>query len=266
MSTLYYPQLETGGLSQFPLRKQTAQRTIINRTVGSGTVKMADPEAAWTSWDLAYRGLTDTEITNLENLFVDCEGRLREFVFLDPVGNLLQWTEDISNPAWVAGLHLTGEVEDPQGGSAAWRLTNGAQGAQAVTQVVSAPGWYRYAFSISARSSSASSVGLRLGSGSQTVAVTRPLSSDWQRISVSGLLTRDGEEVSCAIEVPGGSAVDVYGPQLDPQSDASEYRRNNDASGVCRARFDQDEFERVSHGIDNNATRVRVISVREALR
>ena len=37
----------------------------MNRTPGNSVVKMADPEAGSTRWELAYEGLTDDEISSL---------------------------------------------------------------------------------------------------------------------------------------------------------------------------------------------------------
>ena len=261
MSTYLFPQLATGSVAQFPARKHVLQRTAANMSPGGSVVKMADPEAGGCSWDLSYTGLTDAEIEAFETLFQDCEGRLRDFLFLDPLGNLLNWTEDFSKPVWQTGMQVIGGQEDPAGGTGAARVTNAAQAVQSITQTVDAPGTYRYTFSVSVRSLSAATVGLRLQNATGSVAVTRPVSNEWQRITVSGEL-QGGDDIAIAIEIPGAGAVDFYGPQLEPQSDASGYRQTTDSSGVYRARFDQDEFQQVTHGPDDHSLRLRVREVR----
>jgi hypothetical protein len=104
------------------------QRTLVNTSPGGSFVKMADPEAGGCVWDLSFTGLTDAEIAAFESLFQACEGRLRDFLFLDPLGNLLNWTEDLSKSVWQTGMQVVGGQEDPAGGTAAARVTNAAQG------------------------------------------------------------------------------------------------------------------------------------------
>ena len=261
MSTLLFPQLATGSVAQFPARKHVMQRTAVNSSPGGSIVKMADPEAGGCFWNLSYTGLTDAEIAAFETLFGECEGRLRDFLFLDPVGNLLKWTEDLSRPVWQTGMQVVGGHEDPVGDTGAARLTNAAQAAQSITQTVDAPGSFRYTFSVWVRSLSASTVGMRLHNATGSIAVIRPVASEWQRITLSGEL-QGGDDIAVAIEIPGACAVDIFGPQLEPQSDASGYRRTTDSSGVYRARFDQDEFEQVTHGPDDHAVSLRVREVR----
>jgi hypothetical protein len=253
----------TGSMSQFPARKQVSQRTITNRSQGDRAVKMADPEAAMSRWTLSYSGLTDTEIEKLHELFVACEGRLQDFIWIDPFGNMLRWTEDFSKPVWQSSLQTAAEIDDPEGGARAWRVTNAAQAGQALTQSVDAPGWFQYSFSLWARSSSTDTVDLKLFNSDGFIATKRAVSSDWERITVSGQIAGTAEEIRCALEVPAACAVDVYGPQLDAQRDASGYRKNTNSSGVLTARFDQDEFEYVSHGQNNHATEIRVVTARK---
>ena len=39
------------------------------------------------------------------------------------------------------------------------------------------------------------------------------------------------EEIRCCIEVPAACAVDVFGPQLEAQADASGYRKTHETGG-----------------------------------
>lgn len=262
MSTLYFPQLATGALSQFPSRKDVLERTVINRTPGNCAVKMADPEAGHKRWDLSFSGLTGEEAGRLEDLFTACEGRLRTFVFLDPFGNLLRHTGDLANAVWESSMMTAPDVADPDGGAAAWRITNAAQAAQPFAQTVDAPGWYRYAFSVWVRSESADRVGLRIDNADGAISVSRPVSASWERVTITGELPGEAEDLRCSLEVPAASALDVYSPQLEAQSDASGYRRTTSLGGVYRARFDQDKFICNSYGPDNHSVRLQVVSVR----
>lgn len=234
----------------------------MNRAPGNRVVKMADPEAGSTRWELAYEGLTDDEISSLEDLFVACEGRLRTFMFVDPFGNLLRWTGDLSKPVWESSMQTAPSSDDALYGMSGWRVVNAAQAPQIMAQSVDAPGWYRYAFSVWVRSESTESVALRLDNADGALFVKRPVTSNWERIVISGEITGESEYVRCCVEIPAACAVDVYGPQLEAQVDASGYRKNTDLAGVYTARFDQDKFGCVSNGPDNHAVRLQVVTVR----
>jgi hypothetical protein len=262
VSTLYFPQLVTGSISQFPGRKRILQRTVVNRTPGNGVVKMADPEGSEKRWDLRYDGITDDEFLALYDLFHACEGRLRNFVFPDPFGNLLRWTEDLSNSVWQGSMQTSAGMEDPNGGTSAWRLTNAAQAVQSLTQNVDAPGWYRYAFSVWVRSNSVGTVTLRLENSDGVVAAQRSVSAGWDRICVSGAIPGSAEENRCCIELPLACTLDVFGPQLEAQADASGYRKTTSTPGTYTARFDQDELECISNGPNNHSARIRVVALR----
>jgi len=250
-------------MTQFPLRKRTLLRTISNRSIGDRHVKMADPEAGIHHWTVNYSGLTDEEIEKLQELFFACEGKLRDFVWFDPLGNLLRWTEDLSNPVWQGSSMTAADIEDPQGGTRAWRITNAAQAGQDVSQSIRAPGWFQYSFGVWVRSESTDAVELRITTGDGAIGAIRPVSSEWERISVSAQIMGNSEDVRCSMQIPAASAIDIYGPQLNAQRDISGYRRNTSTSGVSVARFDQDEFEYISSGPNDHSTQITVVTVRE---
>jgi hypothetical protein len=223
---------------------------------------MADREGSRTTWELEYSGLTDAEMGAFETLFEACEGRLRTFAFADPLGNLLRWTGDLSKSVWQTGLGIVGGVEDPDGGTGASTLTNGAQAPQRISQTLVSPGPYTYVFSAWVRSHGAGGVRLGLTGVGQPWWSEFPIASEWQQVSVSRTFG-SSDQIACSLEVPGGKAIEVYGPQLEAQSGASGYRRTTSTSGVFRARFDQDELERVSYGPNNHSTRIRIVTVQE---
>jgi hypothetical protein len=263
MSTLIFPQLVTGSIAQFPIRKHVIQRTIVNRAVGEQLIKMADPEGGIIGWKLQYSGLSDAEVRAFETLFEACEGRLHSFSFVDPLGNLLRWSENLDESVWQTSLLATAGAEDPNDGTAAYTLTNGSQSPQSISQAVESPAGYTYTFSVWIRSRSAEGVRLSITNGGVDVSVTRHISAGWERIQVTASMHGSGDQITCSIEVPGGSAVDVFGAQLDAQSDASEYRKSNDRSGVYMTRFDQDDLEWDTYGPDNHSMRIRVVTVQE---
>src|ERR1700693_856221 len=145
-----YPQLTTEAYSQFPLRKQRRTRTVKNMAAEGSSIKLADPNGAITEWQLRYDGLSDAELSNLQQFFAAAEGSLNGFTFLDPAGNLLAWSEDLTNAVWEPGPLLAsgGSVADPLGGSRAFHLTNSGEGAQSMTQTLNVPAGYIYSLSV----------------------------------------------------------------------------------------------------------------------
>jgi hypothetical protein len=220
---------------------------------------MADPEGSRVSWELVYTGLTDAEMSALEELFQQCEGRLTLFEFADPCSNLLRWTEDLEHEVWQTALRVTKGVADPYGGTGAASLTNAAQAAQGFGQTVDAPSSYTYTFSVWVRSASVGQVEIDVAGRS----AIRQVSADWQCIAVTAPADASDGQFMCSVQVPGGNSIDVYGLQVEAQADASGYKRNDGQAGVCLARFDQDELEQISYGLDNHATRIRVLKVQE---
>ena len=168
-----YPQLVSGAISQFPIVKQRRPRTVVNAAADGSSVKLADRAGATIGWQIGYANLNDAELAALRQFFTEMEGSLITFTFLDPVANLLAWSEDLTNAVWQAApfLSLSGGVADPLGGSNAWRVGNSGEGAQSLAQTLNAPTSYTYCFSIYAFSSQPTTVQLRLGSHSAQAAL-----------------------------------------------------------------------------------------------
>jgi hypothetical protein len=120
---LYFPQLSTGAVAQYPLIKRRVYRTVTNRLADGRRIRLSDAAAQRVEWEIAFEALSDAERRQLEQFFASAEGRLREFTFLDPAGNLLAYSEELTAGAWTRGplLTLVQGMADPLGGSAARR-------------------------------------------------------------------------------------------------------------------------------------------------
>src|SRR5260370_34765793 len=203
-----YPQLGTGALSQFPVQKIRRARTVVNQAADGSTIKLADPLAAVTEWDLTYTDLSDAEASALLAFYAAVEGTLNGFTFLDPAGNLLAASDDLNQAAWQKDplLSLTGSVNDPLGGTLAWRLTNSGGAEPALRQTVGAPGAYLYCLSAYVRAATASSVGLTIGGqGTQ-----RPVTSEWKRVAWTSNGDAQATSGRFAVELIGGAAADAH--------------------------------------------------------
>jgi hypothetical protein len=260
---LYFPQLSSGATGQYPIQKRRIERTIINQVPDGHTVKFADAGAEQVAWQLAFQDLTDSEIANLQQFFSACEGQLTGFTFLDPLGNLLAWSEALDQPAWEAStlLQLTAGIDDPTGGTGATRIVNPTGSDLGLQQSVNAPGALVYCLSAYVRSQN----GVLISLFRQTIDASDSNSyiakATWTRISLSGSLNTAAGSITVGITVPAGQAVDVYGFQLESQSAASPYKSSFSASGVyANAHFSQDAFTVTTTGPNRNQCTVTVFA------
>ena len=95
-----FPQLSSGAISQFPLVTKTRFRTLVNRAMDGSEIHASDLDFESRSWELDLNQLTEQEWQSIVDLHQQVEGRLQEFRFLEPGGNLLTWSEVFNDPVW----------------------------------------------------------------------------------------------------------------------------------------------------------------------
>jgi hypothetical protein len=259
---LAFPQLNSGAIVQTSFRRTQQTRTDTNRLADGSEVRGPDLSAAELAWEVALSELSDTELNGISNLFDAVEGRIGTFVFLDPAGNLLQWSEELSQNCWQKGamLQLLPGIADPFGGTGAVRVTNAGQSAQDVSQGVAAPATFVYCFSVYARTAAAGPVTLFV-TGQSRKSVTFTLNSSWRRVSVTSGGGAGADQVTFGVELAAGASVELFGFQAQAQPAASSYRRTLNASGLhSAARFDADEFSVVTDFPGRHASTLRIVS------
>ena len=247
---LAFPQLPSGATAQFPIKKHCARRTIVNTLTDGHTVTLADPGAALSQWQLTYQSLDDAELDILQQFFATCEGQLTAFTFLDPLDNLLAWSEALDQGVWQAStlLQMTAGIADPTGGTAATRLTNPTGADLTVQQTINAPGWFSYCFSLYVRGQSGANISMFLQAGT-SIARSYALRTDWNRVQLGGSLNTTAESLAIGIVIHAGESLDIFGLQLEPQMAASIYKRSLSASGVYpAAHFQDDAFAYTTSG------------------
>jgi hypothetical protein len=251
MSMLVYPQLGTGALSQYPIRKTRRARTVINQAADGSTVRLADPAAETTEWQLEYAEISDEEAAALEQFFLATEGSLFGFTFLDPAGNLLAWSNQLDNQVWQKEPLLAASAS----GATAWQLQNSGAAGQQIAQTLQVPGDYTYCFSVYARGETPATV--RLVIGEQTA--DRVVSAEWGRIVFAMAGPANGESLRFGIEVPAATTVEVYGPQVEAQGGASVYRGSSRGGVYEDAHFVEDVFRITRTGFNRNTCTVNII-------
>jgi hypothetical protein len=252
-----YPQLGSGALGQFPVRKKRRTRTVVNQAADGSTIKLADPAGEVTEWQLTYTDLSDEEAAALRAFFGAAEGTLNGFTFLDPAGNLLAWSDQLDEDAWQKDplLSLTGGIGDPRGSALAWRLSNGGGAEQGAGQTLAAPGEYQYCLSAYVRAATATSVGLT--AGSQTA--RRAVASEWTRIAWTCSGDAQATSMRFGIEIAPGDAVEVYGLQVEAQTAASGYKASGRGGVYEDAHLGDDVLTITSTDVNRHSCTVKII-------
>jgi hypothetical protein len=254
---LVYPQLATGALSQFPIRKQHRLRTVVNKAADGTSIKLADPNGGITQWQLAYEGLSDAELAALEQFFAAAEGTLNGFVFLDPAGNLLAWSSKLDAPVWTPGplLGVTGGIGDPFGGTQAWSLTNSGAGPQDFCQTLAAPAGYLFCLSAYVRSTQPVTATMLIGSERAERVVT----NQWTRIVFASSGEATAASIQFGLEVPAASSLEVFGLQVEPQGTASVYKATTSGGVYQDARLADDLLTITTTGVNLHSCTVNII-------
>jgi hypothetical protein len=233
MANLAYPQLSSGALAQYPLRKRRVLQSSLN-TFADGSMIASNINAnTQFVWELSYTDLTNVDQTALQNHFAACKGPLMPFIFIDPTANMLSNSNDFTLGAWIAQplLSVTGGAADPQGGTSGFTLVNDSPTDQLISQTVLAPANFQYCFSLYAIATTPCNLNLGLRSvtsQSQSFGV----GTTWNRLVDSAQLTDTDMSITVSITVPAAQTVVVWGPQLEPQPSPSRYRATASNGGV----------------------------------
>jgi hypothetical protein len=253
---LVYPQLATGALTHFPVRKRLHFRTVARPTLDGRIIKLPDPAGGVTEWELTYTDLSDEEAAALQQFFLDAEGTLGNFSFVDPLANLLASSGGLLDGAWTKGplLSLCDGLEDPFGQRRAWRVVNPGGGTQAITQEVASPSEYLYCLSTYVRAAGNQTLALRVGGNHSE----RQLTSEWVRQSFTSVADGSADPVVFGLEFPPNSIVEVFGTQVEAQPGASLYKDTVGGGLYQNARLRDDVLELTTTGPNRHSCTVTI--------
>ena len=235
MASLIFPQLSSGALAQYPIRKTNKIRTIKNILADGSILVAQDPGAGQLVWTLSYVALQPIDMNALQAHFEACGGPLRAFTFLDPTDNLLTYSADLTKSPWLIQPEVTIEpnMPDPFGGIGAFYVTNGGSAPQTIIQTLTAaPVNFQYCFSVYAASASGGTCSLIRSSAAAQQTTVCPVQPLWSRISSGGVLDDTGVGLSVGIDLAPGQSLSLFGPQLEPQFTPSRFRPTYLSSGV----------------------------------
>ncbi len=254
----WFPQIGTGAIAQFPLTRSYRWRTIANNLESSEQIMLPDTPADQIEWQLSFQDLTAEEASNLSALFTASQGSYGSFTFIDPLANLLGWSEDLTQPNWQVGLLQTaGGASDPLGTQRASSISNTNPGSQAVQQTVAVPGDYVACFSVWLRSAVAGTVTLQRDNLQIAVGV----GPAWEREFVSGAGISGATQSSFSIILAPGQTIDVFGLQLEAQPCPSAYKQTGVSEGIYEETyFETDELTITSTSVGLSSSEVRLMS------
>jgi hypothetical protein len=225
----FYPQIASGAIAQFPVRRARQWRAIANELESGEQIVLAYPDGGQIGWDLRYIDLSDAEATAMKNLFASCSGSYAWFTFIDPMANLLGWSEDLTRSDWQPGLLSTSYgAKDPLGTQRASTLVNGHPGAQSLVQSVSMPGDYVGCVSAWIRSDAGGNITLQRDNAHSTVTIA----SSWNRVYLSAPGVSGAPQSTFSISLPAGQSIDIWGLQVEAQPCPSAYKQTFAARGI----------------------------------
>ena len=251
---LVFPQLRSGAISSYPVEKCLRFRTVINVTRGNEQIRYSDPGSQQREWVLSYEELDDEELTILVSFFQRCQGQLRSFTFCEPDGNLLQWSERLTDAPWQADPLLVINSND----DGTFRLRNSSQTWAGLSQVASVPAGYELCFALQAHSKSETAVRLSVDSGrlSACQAVSH---LQWQEFWVAH--KSDQTSTSCRIEIPAGAELYTRTLRLCPQPFPGSYTHTFADSGLThKARFAIDSLRVATNRAGSHNLVLRVLA------
>lgn len=254
----WFPQISSGAIAQFPVTRSRIWRAILNGLESGEQIMLPDTAAGQIEWKLSFEDLTAEEVSNLSSLFTGSQGSFGAFTFVDPLANLLGWSEDFTQPNWQPGLLQTaGGVTDPLGTTRASSFSNTSAGTQAMQQSLGVPGAYVACLSLWIRSNSAGTVTLQRDNTQSIV----PAGTAWTRQHLSAKGVAGATQSTFSIVLASGQAVDVWGFQVEAQPYPSAYKQTSAPLGIYEETyFENDELSITNTSMGLSSCEVRLIS------
>lgn len=254
----FYPQIGSGVVTQFPFARRRMWRAITNQLESGELITLPDAAGGQVEWSLQYEDLTTAEAQAIGDLFAASQGQFGLFTFIDPLANLLGWSEDFTQSGWQLGEMTTAAgAADPLGTQRASAVSNSGGASQPLSQTLGVSGDYVACFSAYVCAATATSVTMQRDTV-QTLAVVGP---QWKRVLVSGTGTAGAAQSTFSLVIPPGQTIDVWGMQVEAQPWPSVYKQTRAATGVYNETyFANDELTVTSTGQGFSRASIELIS------
>lgn len=218
------------------------------------------PSGPLGSWHLTYPVITDAEMTVLKNFFTTTvEGRLQEFIFLDPGGNLVSASELLSDPSWInGGVSISAGAGDPWGGTKASACGSGTLQTSVIPSglyngnMLTASVWVNSVLSQNVTLGFNDSTGTSLYAPSIFVSSGR-----WTRITSTYVVA---SSLGIRLRLTVASPASIFGVQCVPGPGPGAYRQSPSAFGYhARCRFDTDKLDYRVMGVNQNSVSFPIV-------
>ena len=265
-----FPQIATGAVTQMPVRNGSRYITRRNVMADETVYRFRDLAAPLARFGVNLAGVADADINALISFFNSQKGAYNRFVFLDPLRNLVKWSEDFSQALWSkfapGSFTFTGGQADPLGGTAATLVTNSSGSTNSVWQDIAAgPESQYFTGSIWLKQSTPGvSVTLRaedgLGQFADTVATP---GNSWQRFWVTRQFSASAAATTRLTFIFAAAAsVYAFGAQLAYLPGPGGYSKNKGTAGVYPVcRFEDDALGHRIEAFGVNGAQLRIVEI-----
>ena len=241
MTKLVFPHLQSGATVQYPNSKSNLFPTVFNLQE-DGFRYWAEPTDSSLRWRLNFAGLSALEASTLRTFFEVTQGKLKDFLFLDPSGNLLTWSEDVTRPNWLKAP-LTAASSAVGTNSVVHTFGGGPGNVCAITQTLAVPANSLICASLKARASAPIVLKLLVTDSVVESYVSVTLTDTWKGVTVAHQGSGSGQEKSVQISLPLGGTADISELMVSPQPFPAVYVPTREGSGIHQeTRFDQDDL------------------------
>lgn len=253
---------------------ETGMRWTFSRTANNIPGYPTKPTARF---GVNFSNITDDEISKIDAFFRQMRGRWGQFGFLDPGGNLVQYSEDFSNAYWDKsnGPITIGStsVTDPFGGALATALVGGGTNAYLTASIAPTVGEDMTGWVLCASAWVKSpDVGAELRIGFIDASFTTFRATNWSlpqnrwiRISHREPMWSSGEKrmvVGGFGAWAGGRTINMFGAQVVPMKGEGAYVRTPDNYGFhSHCRFDTDSLAIKMLGPNFNALTLPIAEI-----
>lgn len=238
---LLFPQLLSGTLAQSVRRMRRRRIAEVERPDGTRS-QLLDLRADSTYWTLKLDNISIDEWQSIESLFVGSRGRLKAFLFIDPLGNMLSHSDDLLDNVWARGpyLDVSSGQGDYWGGLSGSLVVNAGQEEGDLEQSIPVPGSLQYTMSVYLRTAGSTNVDLWIASAGAERRANVAVTADWRRYSVTAALDVTSESCRFGLTLPAGRSVECCGFQAEAQPFPSMYKRTTSGAVYPATRFDTD--------------------------
>ncbi len=223
---MQFPVLLSGVQVQYPVLEERLSTFPEVESPGGARWRGAAEAPRIRRWVLRLKDLTDGEAAALRGLHESCAGGWRTFLFADPLGNLLRWSEDLENAAWgrsagISASRLSGSSEAP----AEFEIVNSSSWPGSLFQDLQLPAGAVICFSCDAQGDA-----MQLRAGGAEAAFGP--ADGWMQRYVTGVAGGSGGATRAELQLAPGARVRLRCVQAEIQLSPSAYQGTYEAGGV----------------------------------